>query len=188
MDEHGIKLPEHERPSLSSIYKKIDHIPNHLQNIFVNDIQNDCTCSIEVYDSDHSNTVFYVSVDGIKEYKMFDERIRLPMIDSISEKDIWNLLQVACENSKNEWNDILFGHMLYNPQSDKLKLEKAYEKYVGRIHMFGDRSIAGWVAADFVPQDYVYLIPQPEFFGVLSTNIDKFGAFCFTRNIIKELL
>jgi hypothetical protein len=180
----GIKLPENERPPVSSISKRLDErISRKIQNIFVQDIQNDCTCSIETYDSDICNDLVYLSKDGIQNGS--SNKIPLPMLNNICEKDIINLLELACKKAGNKWDDILLSKMLYNPANDGKKMIMVFEKYIHPIHVNRSGDVYGWIPMDFVPLDCVYLIPEPEFFGVLSVNIDKFGAFCFTNNIIK---
>jgi len=180
----GEKLPEAERPSIASISKRLDdRISRKIQNIFVQDIQNDCTCKTETYDSCFDQHVIYLSEGDAQSSR--GARIPLPMLNDLSEKDICSLLEVACKVAGNEWGDLHFSKMIYNPFNDRKKMYMAFEKYVHPIHINRSGEIYDWIPMDFVPLDCVYLIPEPEFFGVISVNIDKFGAFCFAHNIIK---
>ena len=183
----GVKLAEAERPPISLISKRLDdRVSKKIQNIFVQDIQNDCSCFTETYDSDFDKAAIYLTEDGVKIQNM--NQLPLPMMNDISEKDIITLLETACIHAGNKWNDLFLSKMLYNPASDGKKMFLAFEKYGHPVHMSRSGDIYGWIPMDFVPIDCVYLIPDPEFFGCLSVNIDKFGAFCYAHNIIKVSL
>jgi hypothetical protein len=180
----GIKIPLDQRPPISSLSKRLNEkISKKILDIFVQDIQNDCACSTETYDTDLMNEIVYLSKDGVKVEAR--DRMPLPMLNDISEKDIINLLDAACKKAGNKWDDILLSKMLYNPSNDGKKMVMVFEKYVHPIHVNRSGDIHVWIAMDFVPPDCVYLIPEAEYFGVITANIDKFGAFCFTNNIIK---
>lgn len=185
----GIKLPESERPSFESIHKRLDQmVSRKIQNIFVVDIQNDCTCSTEIYDADgFDNTVCYTSPEGLKENK-WSSRLPLPMKNDLSEQEILNLLELACKYASDSCYDLVYRRMLYNPKSDVKKLYEIFEKYCHPVNINRSGDIMGWIPAAFVPEDCVYLIPDPEFFGALSVNIDKFGVFCIGNNVIRKSL
>lgn len=179
----GVKLAEAERPPISIISKRLDdRVSRKIQNIFVQDIQNDCSCTTETYDSDFDKAVTYLSEEGIKIQNMSP----LPMMNDISEKDVLNLIETACNHAGNECGDVIISKMIYNPSTYGLRLKEVWEKSTGRdVHFTRSGETPEWIPMDFVPVDCVYLIPEPEFFGCLSVNIEKFGAFCFSHNIIK---
>jgi len=80
--------------------------------------------------------------------------------------------------------DFSFRCMLYNPKSDIKKLIETFQEWVGLI-TFNRGEPHGWIPASFVQEDCVYFLPDPEVLGVISVNIDKFGAMCFGKNIFK---
>lgn len=184
----GIKLPEAERPSLESISKRLDdRIPRRVQNLFVQDIQNDCVCATETYDSYPDSLIVYTSPEGLK--RCNSSRLPLPMQPEISEKDIWDLLEAACTNCDGSGSaDLLYSKMIYNPASDIKRLFEVFEKHCYPVHMNRSGEIMGWLAATFTPVDCCYMIPEPEFFGAISVNINKFGVFCFANTILKVRL
>lgn len=178
----GVKLPEAERPPMASISKRLDdRVSRKLQSLFVADIQNDCTCSIERYDSDMSGNVLYLSVEGIKE-KTIGNGLPLPMKEDISDQEIWSLLEAAIKHAGNILGNFGIWAMLYNSKCDSEKLQKAMLEWSRYIHP--ERILS----ADFVPIDCVFFFPDPEFFGAISVNIDKFGAFCIADHIVKKFL
>lgn len=173
------KLPLSERPPSKDIEKKLfDRVSKRYRDLFVLDIQNDCACSIETYDSDPECGFVYLSgEDKIKE-TIYADKIVLPMISNISDKSILLLLQKACENvGTNPPEDILPYTVLTNPKSDKTKLNKVFAK------TYGSNPIA--LHLDFIPVDDFIMVPEPEFFGAISVNIGGFGAFCFPKNLYK---
>jgi hypothetical protein len=180
----GVKLLECDRPPIAEISKRLDdRISRKIQNFFVQDIQNDCSCNTETYDSGLEPNVFYISKEGIKEFPLQD-RIPLPMKDDITEKEILDLLESACTKARDNCGDFSFRCMLYNPKSDIKKLIETFQEWVGLI-TFNRGEPHGWIPASFVQEDCVYFLPDPEVLGVISVNIDKFGAMCFGKNIFK---
>jgi hypothetical protein len=77
-DEMGNKLPESERPTFESIHRKLNEKVSHsIQKFFVPDIQNDCSCNIESYDSGQEVDVLCLTSCGIKCVKV--GTLHLPM-------------------------------------------------------------------------------------------------------------
>lgn len=185
----GVKLPESERPDFNLIRKRLeDRVSRKIRSLFVEDIQNDCTCSTESYDSDVNVDTFFTSSEGIKAHH-FGTKLNLPMKDEFSEKDILDLLERALVEASDGHGDLTYCKMLYNTKSDGKQLWQTFEKYCGYPpHMNRSGDIYDWVALPFVPEDCVYFLPDPEFFGAISVNIDKFGAFCFANHILKKSL
>lgn len=114
------------------------------------------------------------------------------MLTELSINDIWDLLKLACDNAGNECGDFLLRYMLFNPKTASSKLKEAYETWCGKLSDWevmvlatGPKYLDDWIEAPFVPEDCVYITPDPEFFGVISVNIDKFGAMCFPAHILK---
>jgi len=176
----GIKVPMCERPPMALISKRLDdRISRNLQKLFVLDLQNDCGCSTELYDSDPEIRMVYVSESGVRE--SYGDRLSLPMIRDISDKDIMALLEEAGKISPGTWvSDIYPAHMLYNPDSDMEWVTSVFAKYID-IQVFNDRAIA----LPFIPKEQIWILPDQEFFGCISVNIDKFGAFCIAHQIVK---
>lgn len=185
----GVKLPESERPDLNLIRKRLeDRVSRKIRNLFVEDVQNDCTCNTETYDSDLNINTFFTSSEGIKEHSS-DSRLPLPMKEEFSEKDILDLLERAIVKAVDSRDDLIYCKMLYNPKSDGKQLWATFEKQCGYSPpMNRSGEIYDWVPLPFVPEDCVYFVPDPEFFGAISVNIDKFGAFCFGNHIVKKSL
>lgn len=180
------KLPESERPPYSLIQKRLDErVSKTIQNLFIVDIQNDCTCHIEKYAADIDMKYVFFSSGGIKIHTLGDQ-IKLPMQTEISNQDIWKLLEIACMNSSSlKKYPFPYERVLFNPKSNIEKCIKQYEKYCRRDWTSYQRN---WVSASFVKEDCVYFVPDPEFFGVISANIDKFGCFCIADSILKVII
>jgi len=184
----GIKLLEADRPSVASIYKRLDdRISSPLKNLFLTDIQNDCSCNTEIYDCESQEGVFYLSKEGIEEFPL-QTRLPLYMKDDISEIEVWNLIRSACAKASDTDMNQSYNHMLFNPKSDIIKVKKKFENWINPFAYDRAGNPKGWISVNFVPENYVYLIPYSEFFGVISANIDKFGAMCFGKNIFKVKL
>lgn len=177
----GIRVLECERPPMALISKGLDdRISRNLQKLFIVDLQNDCRCSTELYDSDPDFKMIYVSETGI--HKAYGNRLCLPMMYNLSEKDIMSLLEEAGKISPGTWvDDVYPANIMFNPSSDMDWVYSVFEKYIAKKVVFKDRS----VAASFIPKGQVWLLPDQEFFGCISVNIDKFGAFCVARQIVK---
>jgi hypothetical protein len=191
---NGIKVPESERPPFSLISKRLDdRVSRKIQNIFVQDIQNDCTCSIEVYDRDIDKVVVYLSSDGTKEMS-FGDRFPLPMLEDLSTDNIYDLLKRACElASHTRPQNMFFARMLYNPESNPEAVDRALNELGSSIVIRGRDGVIltesmPTIGLSFVPKDSVFFLPDPEFFGAISVNIDKFGAFCFPQNMMRKEL
>lgn len=186
-DRDGVKLCEADRPPFQSIMDRLNQrVSQKLVNLFVADIQNDCACSTETYDAGFSDChMFYTSPEGIKLH-VIGERLPLPMKSDFSEKDIWDLLKAAsAKASAADHGFNINQHMLYNTESDVKKLWEVFEKHCHPVHVNRSGDITGWIAAPFVPKECVFFTPEPEFFGAISVNIDKFGAFCIAKNMVR---
>lgn len=185
----GVKIPENERPSFAIISKQLDAcLSRDLQKIFVQDIQNDCSCDIERYDSeiDPKHYVAYISKNGI-EFSIGKQQVCLPMLPTICEKDVLQLLKAAGDRSDGYGPiDCDPRWMIYNPNSDFDHVLKTYVAHmpIASFEHFKKDSIR----TDIVPIDQVWFTPDAEFFGCLSCNIDKFGIFCMPNQIYKKLI
>jgi|SRR6185436_4662808 len=183
----GIKISEEHRPSILSISKKLDSkISKQLQSFFIIDLQNDCNCSIENYDAEIDCTIAYLSTSGVKYYNS-SHCLALPMLSEICDQDILNLLQEAGTTSSGVSNiDCLPTNMLFNIENDSDQVWSIYKKYTKQYVPSINRAfINGVFGADFVPKNQIWFMPQPEFFGCISVNIDKFGVFCLPQQIFK---
>lgn len=185
------KLPEHLRPPFNEIVEKLNaRISQKFRSLFIFDIQNDCSCDIEKYDViDQESSALVISKNGIE--KLDSSLIHLPMMPEISDKDIWSLLEKAIEYAPDRQlnHDIWLNRMLYNPSSDMEAVCKEFKKVAKHdIWLNKDGTIFGFWPADFVPKDFVYFIPEPDFFGVISAVIDKYGAFCMPKQMLKRML
>lgn len=186
VDRDGVKLCKADRPPMETIGARLnERVPLRLQNLFVVDIQNDCCCSTETYDAWFEAAMIYISPDGIKAHT-FGDRLPLPMKPDFSEKDIWDLLEAGSKKASTvDDGHVVFCHMLHNPSSPIDKVGEAFVKHCGYININRSGDKMGWMKATFVPKDCVFFLPEPEFFGVISVNIDKFGAFCLARNMLR---
>lgn len=182
------KLPESERPPFKDIERRLfDRVSYQYRQLFVLDIQNDCSCSIEVYDRDFMWDTWILSEPDKVEKITFGGRLALPMLSEISDKSVLSLLKTACDNISEEHDpDVLPGAILTNVKSTGDKIVRLMEKTIRR-DIVANRSgvIHGLAYVDFVPIDEFVLVPEPEFFGALSVNIGGFGAFCISNNLIR---
>lgn len=179
----GIKIPESERPSFKVISDQLNaKISKQLQDLFVIDLQNDCACSTETYDSDLGRNAYYLSHSGIE--KNLIDQITLPMLHSVTEQSIKELVAIATKHAGNDTFDQIYCGMIYNPVINFDRVLKTYRRYCGEPN-YDTRGIYRWHANELVNNDYVYLIPDPEFFGVISANLGGFGAFCLASCIWK---
>lgn len=181
------KLPEDQRPPFAIIEAKLkERLSNKLARIFVQDIQNDCACDIEIYECDY-DCILHTSLGGVKELSF--GRCTLPMQKDLTDKEIWILLEEACKKASLSPSFDLWNTMFYNVDSDIDKVLAIWQKTTSMdISANRGSEIVGWVAADFVPIDCVYFLPEPEFFGVISVNIGGFGVLCFPKNILRKSL
>ncbi len=186
-DGDGVKLCDEDRPPMESIVARLrERVPIKLSSLFIEDIQNDCTCATETYDSGwHEMHIFYTSPEGIKQHVVGD-RLPLPMKPDFSEKDIWDLLEASSKLAATTNHNFNVLHkMLFNPESDVKKLWRCFEEHCYPITTNRSGDIMGWITAPFVPKDCAFFLPEPEFFGAISVNVDKFGAFCQARNMVR---
>lgn len=182
----GDKLLESERPSIDYLWNVLNSkISKKLQNLFVIDLQTDCACATETYDATES--ALCTSLNGIKE-QIYGDRICLQMKKDICDQEIIDLLDAACKKASDKLVDLIPKCMLYNPNSDVKKLWEMFEKHCYPVTVSRSGIKWGWNSFDFVPEDCVYFLPQPEFFGVITANVDKFGALCFPKSIMRKEL
>lgn len=173
------KLPENERPPYEEIQRRLfERVSKQYRELFVPDIQNDCSCPIESYDCDTDSDTWYLSAPDKVEKVLFKSRLDLPMIPDISDKAILMLLKKACENvADHPCDDTVPCKVLASPQSNRDKLIKVLSRVYGNA--------SNVIYLDFIPVDDFIMVPEPEFFGALSVNIGGFGAFCFSRNLFR---
>lgn len=175
------------RPTINSLSKRLeDRVSHKIRNLFIQDIQNDCSCIIEKYEILPRSQIAYIY--NINEIKTSVEGMRfdLPMHSEISDQNIYNLLETACKLSKSDTiSDAKYSSMLFNHNSNIEKLYIMFEQYCGPIITNRSSDIYGWMNLYFVPIDCCYMLPEPENLGVISVNINNFGAFCITDNILK---
>ncbi len=182
------KLPVEERPPFEEIRGRLSsRVSYQYRQLFVEDIQNDCACDIETYDCDVDYDAYYLTAaDKVAKVK-FHDRLPIPMLPEISDKSILLLLQKACENIGDlPRTDTIPSSLLTNSKSDGNKIIHIMEKVLNR-GICANRSgvIYGLAYADFLPVDEFVLIPEPEFFGVITNNIGGYGAFCFSNPLFK---
>lgn len=182
------KLPVCERPPYEEIQKRLfDRISYPLRQLFVTDVQNDCACDIETYDCDTEYDTWYLTAPDKVEKIKFQDRLPLPILSDISDQSILLLLQKACENIGNfPTTDTIPSALLTNSKSTGSKIVHIMEKVLHRgITMNRSGIVYGLAFADFIPVDEFILIPDPEFFGVITNNIGGYGAFCFSNPLFK---
>lgn len=148
-----MKIPESERPPMREVeMKHFGHLPFEAKRFLVPDIQNDCTCSVEIYEADPAGPALVLSPDGVD---VIDKAIRvaLPIHNGrrISQEDLRLLYKVACRFASD------------SPAPDVSYFET--------------------LSSD---DDYDYMVPDPEYFGVLTCNLAGWGAFCFPKQIWRK--
>lgn len=185
----GDKIPESQRPDVKKLYDTLDlHVSKTLQDIFVVDAQNDCACSVELYDSSLNFESYHLSESGIQHHHS-SENLALPILPNINSASILELISFATKKAGgNLLNDVVYSGMIYNPASNLELVSKTFEHYIGKIisdHRGGNYR---WLSLETVPLDRIYLIPDSEFFGVIAINLGGIGAFCINSNIWEVLL
>lgn len=181
----GDKLPENERPSFESIQAALNsRVSPHLQKIFTPDIQNDCSCPIESYDCDGFRETYYLSSSGFEKHKGAS-RLELPILPNISDADIFSLLKIMIDKAGNDGYDMMYRGVLYHPSANAAEL---YDVFIEWGHTTFDCRHNYILANDMVPPGYAYLIPEPEFFGVLAANVGGFGVFANAHPVLKVAL
>ena len=184
------KLPEGERPSYASISKVLDGlISKKIQDLFVIDIQNDCSCDIERYEFDgNGDKLIYLKGNDIIVHgcSIDNTIIDLPMADTISDSLIKKLLAKACSYAKDTYNPESAGYishkMLYNSNKIPVKIaEEFYNQWISP----SCRQATSIFDVDTLEGDAVYWFPDVEFVGVLTANVGKFGCCMTTKSILK---
>jgi hypothetical protein len=164
-----MKLPEAERPPISIISTKLRHcVPDALARFFVVDLQNDCGCDVEIYD-EIDGAVFYTSPTGIQEAPYFG-KIHVPMNPNFKEQDVWDLLEVASGMALNDIANETFNYdcMLHGP---------------GTIKSWDEATVK--LRAPFLSEGQALLLPDAEWFGVITINLYGMGAFCVASAMVK---
>lgn len=171
---HGAKLPYDKRPPLEDIHTLLNSkISEPYRNIFVLDIQNDCSCAVEIYDS-CSMFVAYLD-DGVKT-KLFEERVAVPMRPDLSDKDIEELIVAAIKYcAPNNYMDCTPSRLLVSTEESEENIYKAKDK-TGATEV---------IKFSFIEKGTIAVLPDPEFLGCLTVNVGLLGAFCFPHNIYK---
>lgn len=178
----GIKIEKELRSPVSTIIERLhNRIDKKLRSFFIEDIQNDRSCSIENYDADCTYNLFYLTKEGPTN-KHQGHVCHLPMLDDISNEAIYKLLEAACQNAQSyDSFDSSYTKLLFNKNTHYLKWSNIkLDESLSNCRTYFD--------FPFVPEDSVYLLPDSDYFGVISVNINKFGAMCFASNIKKVKL
>jgi len=64
-----------------------------------------------------------------------------------------------------------------------INLLKTASKYAQHKSENTNKFILDQVNLNFLPTNRKWFLPSPEFFGVITVNINKFGAFCIPSNM-----
>ena len=180
-----MKLPLEQRPNIKSIENRLtSRIDKKLLNLFVIDLQNDCDCEIEKYGFDYLDKVLILDNHNVR----FHNDINLPMMNEICNQDIKNLLTEAFKYAKDTPGDTHYSKVIYNTNT-QLSLE-TFNILDNICPLYQGRSgvSLNYFGLDFIEPGFAYIMPDEEFFGLVTANINKFGAFCFPENICKVKL
>lgn len=172
---------------MKDIFKCVD---KKLLDLFVVDVPTDSSVN-PLYDLDlKDGNAFVISADGIMEAPIdITGRLECPTLESITAKDVWKLLDWARSLAPDSPIDpLLVSKMLYNPESDPQKLFETSEKYGVPFTPNRSGECHWWVQALFLPKDRVYLLPDPEHFGCIFCNGEKFAAFALPHYVRKVML
>lgn len=182
------KIPEAERPPFEEIQNKLyDRVSHSLRQLFVCDIQNDCGCDVETYDCDLETNVWFLESNSSVKRLEIGNRMSCPILPEISNNSIELLLQKACEGVNNYCTtDTIPAAVLANPKCDTDKLVHILDKITRRgLSINRSGIIYGAALLDFVPENHFYILPDPEFFGVIAVNLGGYGAFCYSKCIYR---
>jgi hypothetical protein len=166
---------------------KPENLLKQFKNLLVIDPQEDCDCPVEKYDG-QVNINYIFPKDGIPNMVKFDRNSILPipmssepidyqqfkncllaslpyanMIDKVNVYEYSSLLisnKFKGENLSKEWQDTLVDYFIRNND---------YNNIV--------------ITLSEIPENYIYFMPEPEFFGCFTWNISKYGMFIMANKI-----
>lgn len=166
-------------------------IDKKLLDLFVVDVVDNNTI-MPLYDLDAAQSTLVLAPSGITKHSpSFGNQVECPLLDTITNQNVWDLLKEACEDAGNQFMDELplnFAKMLYNPKSDGKRLCEEGEKFGVPFTANRSGECLSWIQVPFVPEDRVYFLPSAEYLGVLFHNGSKFAGAIFPRYIRKHTL
>lgn len=165
------KIPEDERPSLQTLADTLDSmVSKGLQDLFIVDLQNDCFCTTEPYQADAEDPISYIAFCGEVDTNIYPERISLPLLGNISDKDIQSLCSEATKNASAFTSDVTYSNAVLAGHNVEIPdWAKSYQI----------------LRCDVDCDNFIYRIPDKEYFGVISVNLLGVGAMVFGSKIHK---
>jgi len=145
-----MKLPESERPPLLEVEKRhFGHLSTEIVKFLVNDIQNDCHCSVEIYDSDPSPEWCALVLHPGKVEVCSGDRIVVPIHadTKLTKEDLSLLYAEACK----QWRPSGYHDLIH---SEKIGEIDGWEFVAPEPEFFGvlTCNLAGWGAFCFPTQ------------------------------------
>jgi hypothetical protein len=142
------KLLKHLQPSVDEVYAKhLGHLDPELLRLFQLDVQTDCTCKVEVYDTSNSLLVLYPggrveAVDAESTSCLFHMPIHE---ERLTNEDLRALIDAACKAGDR------YAHLLVH-YTTPIKSEAGFDYFVPEPEFFGTltANIHGWGAACYV--------------------------------------
>ena len=152
-----MKIAESERPPSAELKAKhFGHLSKELTRFLVLDIQNDCDCLIEIYEFWPGRPTIILHPDRVETIKA---SLRLPIPIHTGRKIEDRDLSRLYREACLLCNDA----GLWEKDPDCFYTGKIYET-----------------------DEYDFMVPEPEFFGVLTCNLAGWGAFCFPSQLLRK--
>jgi hypothetical protein len=142
------KLPEHLQPSMAEIQAKFfGHLDPELLKLFVLDVQTDCACKVEVYDTSCTLLVLYPGA-RVEVVDAANSNFRMPIHEErITNEDLRALIDAACKAGSQYAHLRDICHRMTTP----LKSEAGFDYYAPEPMFFGTltANVRGWGAMCF---------------------------------------
>lgn len=155
----------------------------YFTNVLVIDPQEDCECSVEIYDAGDSVKCVWLQDDIPKIVDCYD-RINLPMsLNPISFEQFKQCLltSLAFASPIKSTQDIFSAsRILIN---EDFKFEELPIEYFRALEHLMPRRNNTVICLSEIPRNHIYFIPDPEFLGVFTWNISRYGMFIMAEKI-----
>lgn len=182
------KLPEHLRPPVKELSDRVSKtIPSKLERFFVLDLQNDCACKIESYDMDNTHGLCHTDANGVPvvNAQNFGGHCHLPMFQDLNLNHIEDTIRQGlylttnnkpcCDLNMN--GDItIHNRMWLTPIS--VLIDKS-------LHQEGLYKNAYAMELPEDLKDSVFVLPEPEFLGVIGANLFGMGFFFLSKHVMR---
>ena len=160
------------------------HISKQISRLFVIDVlPKDARPE---YDLDGKGTFCYLENNSVKHMHHMRSFL-LPTVNNLNEATILSLVKETIYLATDDANPTDVSHwiMVHDPESDLEKLEKAYYAHCQSTLPINKEN---WLPMPSLGTNVVYFLSEPEWFGCISIDATRFGAFCVPNSIKKVYL